>query len=80
VLDRQNRMLVQNDSQPRDGSYPTHAWSPGELISDTHSITADPTQLDQLDHVVIGMYTLADGKRLPNASGGDTILLSKEPK
>lgn len=77
-LDAQNRMLSQVDAQPLGGRYPTHGWSPGEIISDEYAVPLPASAWGDLDHLAIGMYTLNDGARLPSSAGGDAILLKAQ--
>ena len=75
LLDAQGRILAQQDAPPVDGRYPTHAWEPTEMVTDLHTIPIDAATLARLDQMVVGMYTPNDGARLPNALGGDTIVI-----
>ncbi len=44
VLGEENRIYAQKDSWPLDGSFPTTAWIPGELVQDQYQLTlADDT-------------------------------------
>jgi hypothetical protein len=44
VLGPENRIYAQQDSWPLDGSFPTTAWIPGELVQDQYQLTlADDT-------------------------------------
>lgn len=56
--------ITQADGVPRNWSYPTIAWSPGEFVSDTISLdlTAVPAGHYQL---VVGLYDPDTGRRLP---------------
>jgi hypothetical protein len=74
-LDAHNRILAQNDTQPRGGAYPTHAWDIGEIVTDTYPITLAPNVRAQVTQIAVGLYTVADGARLPNRAGGDAIIL-----
>ena len=76
LLDAQNRIVAQNDSMPRGGTYPTHAWSSGETVVDVHRIPASQATVASVAHIEIGMYNASDGRRLPIAGGGDAIILN----
>lgn len=65
VLSGDGPPLAQSDAQPRAGRYPTSAWLPGEQIADC--VTLAVNLPDQGWRVRVGMYTLADGVRLPVA-------------
>jgi hypothetical protein len=64
VLDETGQMLMGQDNQPVNGTYPTGIWEPGELVSDKHILnTSDlPPGKYQLE---IGVYELSTGERLP---------------
>jgi hypothetical protein len=74
-LDANNHILAQSDAQPRGGAYPTHAWGAGEIVTDTHRINLVPELRAQVTHITLGLYTVADGVRLPNTAGSDAISL-----
>ena len=58
------------DGQPRAGNYPTWAWSPGEQVVDTWTITL-PAGLKPGDYqVVTGFYKPATGERIPILEDG----------
>jgi Dolichyl-phosphate-mannose-protein mannosyltransferase len=76
LLDAQNRIVAQSDSPPRGGSYPTHAWSTGDIVSDVYQFSIDRAGLANISHIAIGMYTTADGQRLPVSTGGDAIIIN----
>jgi hypothetical protein len=69
--------LVQADSQPGAGTFPTSRWMAGQTIVDEYALEAPPGDYQ----VQVGMYLLATGKRLPafDAAGerlaNDRILL-----
>lgn len=56
---------VQDDGQPRDGSYPTSYWDVGQVVTDTHTLMV-PNDLPPGQYlVIVGMYLLETGERLP---------------
>jgi hypothetical protein len=71
VLDQAGKVVAQNDSQPANQAWPTSAWQPGQVIVDSHdlSIPGDGARLE------IGLYTLADGKRLALSDGHDSLIV-----
>ncbi len=75
LLDGHEAIVAQRDAQPLNGRYPTHAWTPGDVLVDTLAFTATPEQLARVQSIAVGMYNLADGRRLPAAGGGDIITL-----
>jgi hypothetical protein len=64
VLGADGTPITQADFQPKNGVYPTGAWSPGEAIDDC--VTLDVPGLPETGwQVAIGLYNLDDGLRLP---------------
>jgi hypothetical protein len=81
MLGEDGTPLAQADFQPKNGAYPTGAWSPGETVDDC--VTLDAPDLPPTGwQVAIGLYDLADGLRLPvhDAAGralpDDSVLAS----
>jgi hypothetical protein len=70
LLDGTGWLRGQQDNQPRQGTYPTRAWTPGERVIDVYRfpIAADAPPGDAL--LEVGMYDPSDDKRLP-VSGND---------
>jgi 4-amino-4-deoxy-L-arabinose transferase-like glycosyltransferase len=64
VLDETGWLRGQQDNQPRQGTFPTRAWIPGELVVDAYHIPiaadAPPGQYS----IEVGMYRPGDGMRL----------------
>ena len=65
VLDASGRIIAQNDSQPRNGSYPTSLWVKGEYVSDLISINTRGAMIE------VGWYVPETGERV-----GETIRLT----
>lgn len=62
ILNRDGDLIAQADGPPISGDYPTSWWSPGELIVDRRQLpTLDPGVYE----ILVGLYNLADGVRLP---------------
>jgi hypothetical protein len=78
---RDGALLDQRDGPPLEGTYPTSAWWPGQIVADRRQIPLPPGT----DRLLVGLYDLAsqqrlpaygaDGQRLPN----DAIPLPVEP-
>jgi hypothetical protein len=64
LLDESGTLRAQSDGPPLDNDYPTKFWSPGEVLADTHIVPL-PNDLPTDAHLLIGLYRLADGARLP---------------
>lgn len=76
IVDEQGQIVAQDDSQPRQGHYPTSFWREGEIVEDKHSFPL-PAKLGPGNYTVLtGVYLLetmqrlpvvdADGNRVPN--------------
>lgn len=55
----------QQDNQPQQGRYPTTAWQTGEKVVDRYQITARADAPAGSYYLLVGMYDLSTGKRLP---------------
>lgn len=73
VLDAENNMLAQVDSQPQGGAYPTSTWRAGDVITDTLAWAGDAAGWQR---IIIGLYG-ADGTRLRLAGGEDFHVLAR---
>jgi hypothetical protein len=65
LLDAQERIWGQVDSVPLQGSYPTTAWLPGEVVADTQEIEVQTGAPAGPYTPEIGLYDAATGERLP---------------
>jgi hypothetical protein len=59
------RMYGQQDSLPQGGGRPTGTWSAGETIVDEYDIEVAASAPPGEYRLAVGMYTLADMRRLP---------------
>ncbi len=64
LLDESDTLRAQSDGPPLNNDYPTPFWSPGEVLSDTHVMSL-PDDLPADTYLLVGLYRLADGARLP---------------
>jgi len=67
VLDEQGRIRGQQDNQPRGGTFPTRAWTPGEWVVDVYEVVLDASVSDGVGVLEVGMYDAETGVRLPVA-------------
>ena len=69
------------DRRPGDGSCPTTAWLPGEMVVDAAVLTM-PEGLPEGDlFLAVGFYTLADGRRMPIRDyDNDEVLIGPLPR
>ena len=64
LFDAAGNKVAQGDAPPRDGSWPTSRWRPGELVSSTHSLPLPPDLPAGQYTLGAGMYDPATGERL----------------
>lgn len=76
VLAGSSDPIFQLDFQPKQGGYPTGAWSPGEVIEDCVSL--DTPDLPANTRIAVGLYNLDDFTRLPvqgaEGAAGDKVI------
>jgi len=80
ILDDQGHIVGQRDSEPGGGSRPTTNWKADEVIPDNYGVPIQPGTPPGTYTLRIGLYSLADGQRLPIAvkdkAVGDAIDLT----
>ena len=64
LMDGEGRLLGQHDGPPRDGTYPTSWWLPGDTVLDRHVIRLSSVH-DGSIRLKVGMYDPATQLRLP---------------
>jgi hypothetical protein len=73
----------QQDVMPRQNSYPTGRWLPGEVVVDEYAIELPPDLPAGLYPVEIGLYRAENGRRLlvrvPGAADNDALFLRPLP-
>jgi hypothetical protein len=57
--------VAQKDQPPLNGAYPTSLWDPGEIIADTINVSLSAPWPPGEYQLVVGLYNLATGARLP---------------
>lgn len=77
-----NPLWGQQDNEPVNWTTPTTYWAPGTVIADPHLIPIDPDTPAGAYTIVVAMYGLIDGVRLPvyGADGsnlGDSVSLQQ---
>ncbi len=71
LLNEQEELLAQYDSQPQGGQYPTYLWDSGERVADVYELIVPPDAPEGSSTWAVGMYTLATLERLPLESDLD---------
>lgn len=69
LVDRHGRLVSQKDGWPRNKFYPTILWIPGEVVPDAYDLEVPNDAPPGLYDVSVGLYQLADLKRLPLTNG-----------
>jgi hypothetical protein len=78
LLNEQGEVVAGWDSQPLNGLYPTHLWSPGETVVDTFQLPLPEAGLAPGGYRLIsGFYDFNTGQRLPVVGGGDFAELTR---
>jgi len=78
LLDDGGQVVAGWDSQPFNGIYPTHLWSPGESLADTFGLPLPPEGLPPGAYrLITGFYDVNTGQRLPASTGGDAADLAR---
>ncbi len=63
VLDQQNQVIAQRDSEPVGGSLPTDQWTVGQMINDNHGVLIPPGTPPGTYRLIVALYN-ADGRLL----------------
>ncbi len=61
LLDGSGQVIAQADGPPAGNTYPTHWWSPGETIADTHILPVEP----EFTTLRFGLYNPDTNQRVP---------------
>lgn len=76
LLDRENKVVAQQDNWPVDGQWPPTCWQNGEQVVDTY-ILALPATLPVGEYrLITGWYDGRDGRRLNNTLSQDASELA----
>lgn len=74
LLSSSGVVVAQHDGLPANGAIPTTDWSVGEVVEDRHQL--EFTNLPPGEYqLVVGLYNVQTGERLPLVAGGATVLL-----
>ena len=74
VLDKQQRGVAQHDRRPQDSACITVDWKQGEIVRDPHPLAIKSGVAPGEYEVRVGLYTLADVKRLSVIGSGGVVL------
>lgn len=79
VLDSANQIRGQRDTQPHGGAYPTTRWRPGEVVTDTYTVTVASDAPAHNLRLIMGLYDWQTLQRLPVQAGGDFVAVDPYP-
>lgn len=77
VLDRQNSVLAQRDSEPVGGSQPTDQWTVGQTVVDQHGVLIPPGTPPGIYQLILALYDSATGERLHLPGEADHLVLGE---
>ena len=75
LLSADGQIVVQADSPPQQGRYPTRFWDPGEIVPDRRTLHIPATLAAGDYSILVGLYLPATGERLPLTPGAETGFL-----
>jgi hypothetical protein len=83
LLDADNQVVAQMDSEPQGGGLPTDRWTVGQVVADNYALTVGADAAPGPYLLEVGLYYLPTLERLPvrdpdtGASLGDRVLLGE---
>lgn len=69
LVDEDGQIVAQGDGPPMDGGYPTSHWDNGEILTDVHKLEFQAGLPAGSYRLLVGLYALEDGARLPVTAG-----------
>jgi hypothetical protein len=69
VVGSQGNRWGQHDGPPREGTFPTSRWRPGDIVRDVHRIPLNEMASAGPYRLLVGMYSPSTGERLPVTRG-----------
>ncbi len=76
LQDENDRLLVQSDALPVNGTRPTTSWKPDEVIEDRHEIKLPNSLAPGKYKLIVGLYDPNTGGRLNTGEGKDALTLA----
>lgn len=77
LIGADGQLVSQSDATPARWTRPTSGWQAGEFVTDVHTLQLKPETPPGEYRLVVGMYDASTGQRLPLASGGNVVELSR---
>jgi len=75
LLDDAGQLVAQHDTEPGDGLMPTTTWDPDQILADRYGVPLPGDLPPGRYTLIVGLYHVATGERLPTATGGDHVVL-----
>jgi mannosyltransferase len=75
LLDEDNHIVGQRDTEPGGGVRLTTLWQPGEVIADNYGLPIHPGTPPGQYRIEVGMYDLETGQRLAMPDGAEQVWL-----
>jgi len=73
LIDEENAIWGQHDSQPVGGTYPPNLWVTGEVVADSHRLSVAGDAPSGIYRLEVGMYYEPTGQRLPVYIEGERV-------
>jgi len=73
LLDGANQIVGQLDSEPAGNLLPTDTWQAGQTVTDRYGVLVQPGTPPGEHHLIVGMYSLSSGGRLPVQQDGESL-------
>lgn len=77
LLNSAGQVVAQVDQPPLTGAAPTTTWLPGEVLTDSYTLTIPAETPPGAYRLIVGMYNPATGQRLTVSGGGNFVELSQ---
>jgi len=75
LLSASGQVIAQRDAEPEGETRPTSEWQAGELIEDLHGLFIPLATPPGTYRLIVALYDIEDGSRLPLADGSDHLVL-----
>jgi mannosyltransferase len=75
LIDSGGQLITQHDGEPGDNLMPTTIWEPGRSLADRHGIPLPYDLPAGRYRLIVGLYHITTGERLPVAAGGGHVVL-----
>ncbi|MFB0546881.1 MAG: DUF2079 domain-containing protein [Anaerolineae bacterium] len=69
VEGRERHIIGQHDGMPAGAALPTTSWRRGDVVKDTHYVQVAPDGGEGPGQILVGLYELRTGDRLPTKGG-----------